>query len=290
MSDRERKKTSGENIPWWVKSIVLIGGTGVFFWKVIQTPVNLQFDFPSFLALLLAVFSVGLAAMFYFKATDSSNAFYDNTYKFTRDIADLLVRIESGFGEKLRHLDEAYKGMQDRFDQLPSRLQVKDVKKELKEEEEELQKIIEEKEKLIEDLVSKTQLREEEKKKFLSELKGKEEALQEASHELHFLKRRLSLAEHSRVRELDQLPLDLDERSLDLNLREFLRGPLVSMMDPEYTSSRPMSMIKHRFDRVKEKMPEEIIIRMKNEGLTDLDGDLTLKGARLLQRYAREQS
>jgi hypothetical protein len=113
MTDKASKDNSGNNIPWWIKSIVLIGVTGVFCYKVIETPVNLQFDFPSFLSLLLALFSVGLAAMFYFKATDSSNAFYDNTYKFTRDIADLLVRIESGFGEKLRHLDEAYKGMQD---------------------------------------------------------------------------------------------------------------------------------------------------------------------------------
>ena len=117
MSEPERKKTSSNNLPWWVKSIALLAVTGVFCYKVIQTPINMQFDFPSFLALLLALFSVGLAAMFYFKATDSSNAFYDNTYKYTRDIAELLVRIESGFGEKLRHLDEAYTGMQDRFDQ-----------------------------------------------------------------------------------------------------------------------------------------------------------------------------
>jgi hypothetical protein len=94
--------------------------------QIIITPFNLQFDFPTFLSLLLAIFSVGLAAMFYFKATDTSNAFYDNTYKFSQEIAGLLVKIESGFGEKLTHLDDAYKGMRDRFDQLPNRMEIKE--------------------------------------------------------------------------------------------------------------------------------------------------------------------
>jgi len=72
-------------------------------------PLTMTMDTSTLLSLLLALFSVALSALFYFKATDTSNAFYDNTYKFTKEIAELLVKIESGFGEKLRHLDEGYK-------------------------------------------------------------------------------------------------------------------------------------------------------------------------------------
>jgi len=73
MSNTEKKENQ---IPWWVKNIILIGLTGVFSYKVIQPSLNFQFDFPAFLSLLLALFSVALATMFYFKATDSSNKFY----------------------------------------------------------------------------------------------------------------------------------------------------------------------------------------------------------------------
>lgn len=122
-SSNQMKKVSTD-IPWWVKSIILLLITGVVCYKLIITPFNLQFDFPSFLSLLLALFAVGLAALFYFKATDTSNAFYDNTYKFSQEIAGLLVKIESGFGEKLSHLDETYKGMRESFDKFPGRLEV----------------------------------------------------------------------------------------------------------------------------------------------------------------------
>src|SRR5688500_16234653 len=98
-----------------VKAIVIVIFTGVLAYKIIVTPISLAMDFYALLSLLLALFSVGLSALFYFKATDTSNAFYDNTYKFSKDIAELLVRIESGFGERLRHLDEGYTRMQDRF-------------------------------------------------------------------------------------------------------------------------------------------------------------------------------
>jgi len=280
MIDKSNKVRLDNSIPWWVKSIVIIALTGVFCYKVIQTPLNLQFDFTSFLSLLLALFSVGLAAMFYFKATDSSNTFYDNTYKFTRDIANLLVRIESGFGEKLRHLDEAYKGMQDRFNQLPNRLEISDAKKEVKKEEKELEKIIKEKEKLIEDLVSKAQLRHEEKKQFLDALREKEEALNDARQELSFFKHRLSIAERARVR-------DENEIAIDPKLRSFIRGPLIHMMEPEYVTQRPSPLVQRRFSRIKDDLPKEIISLMEQYDLVNSDGDLTKKGAYLLRQYAR---
>jgi len=92
----------------WVKAICTLTAVGVISYKVYLTPIDLTVDFPTLLSLLLALFSVGLAALFYFKATETSNTFYDNTNNFTKDIAQLLAKMESGFGEKLRNLDEGY--------------------------------------------------------------------------------------------------------------------------------------------------------------------------------------
>lgn len=287
MDDETDKSESSNSIPAWVKSIAILGLTGVICFKVISTDVSLEFDFPSFLALILALFSVGLAAMFYFKATDSSNAFYDNTYKFTREIADLLVRIESGFGEKLRHLDEAYRGMQDRFDQLPSRLQVKEVKKELQEEEEELQKILKEKEKLIENLMSKTQLRDEEKRQVLEELKSKEDALLEAGQELEYLRRKLRVA--NRVRRSSGRHTNAESSSFEI-MHDYLRNNLVHRMDPEYLANGTPRLVQRRFARVFPALPGVLVEHMKDAELIDGDGSLTPDGIETLVKYARELS
>jgi hypothetical protein len=69
--------------------------------------------------LLLAVFSVALSVAFYFKANETSNQFYHNTYEFTKDISELLGRIESGFGERLRHIEEGTSTMNDKIGKLP---------------------------------------------------------------------------------------------------------------------------------------------------------------------------
>ena len=266
------------SIPWWVKSIILLSITGVICYKLIITPFNLQFDFSTFLSLLLAIFSVALAAMFYFKATDTSNAFYDNTYKFSQEIAGLLVKIESGFGEKLTHLDDAYKGMRDRFDQLPGRLEIKDTKKELKQEELELKKILSDKEKLINDLVNKAQLRDEEKEHFLKELRNKEEALNEAQQEMTFLQRRIKRVTRN----------DMSDNSGMLNYIQ--SSVLTELGGPEYVLERPVEIIRKKFRRLLSEFPSGFVNDLKENSLIDDSGDLTRKGIQVLISQAQEVS
>lgn len=117
----------------WVKAISTLVTVGIIAYKIYLTPIELTVDFPTFLSLLLALFSVGLAALFYFKATETSNTFYDNTYNFTKDIAQLLVKMESGFGERLRNLDEGYTPMRDslqHYNEKPSE-KVEETKKKI---------------------------------------------------------------------------------------------------------------------------------------------------------------
>jgi len=54
---------------------------------------------------------------FYFQASQTSNTFYDNTYKFTKDTSEVLGRMEGMFGEKLSHLNDNYTRMDKRLEQ-----------------------------------------------------------------------------------------------------------------------------------------------------------------------------
>lgn len=71
-------------------------------WKLLSAEFKIDlasFSFNDFLALVLALFSVALSVAFYFKANEASNQFYDNTYKFTKEMSEILGRIEAGFGD-----------------------------------------------------------------------------------------------------------------------------------------------------------------------------------------------
>ncbi len=82
----------------------------VIAWKIYRSEVDLT-------GTILALFSVGLSVAFYFKANETSNQFYDNTYKFTNNMSELLGRIDSGFGERLRHLDEGNNHIREKLNE-----------------------------------------------------------------------------------------------------------------------------------------------------------------------------
>ena len=283
MENNTEKRGKITFIPVSVKSFIFILLSSVLAYKIIITPFNLQFDFSSLLSLLLALFSVGLAALFYFKATETSNAFYNNTYKFSQDIAELLARIESGFGERLRHLDETYKGMADSFEKLPSRINIKDATQELKKEEEELQKIIDDREQLINELASKAQLRDEEKSKFIENLRSKEVALQEAQQEINFLKRRLRQA---------KLPRDrvAHNDNLDPRMTKFIHEAVLDELGPEFVVSNSHSSVKNRFDRIVSEFPKQFIDDLARYDFVDAENKINRKGVKLLKQLAYGKS
>lgn len=118
MSSSSNNKEPGLGLAFaWTKDVLLVLFALALIWRVVIAKIDLKgFSFNDLLSLLLAVFSVALSVAFYFKANETSNQFYDNTYKFTKEMSELLGRIESGFGERLRHLDEGYSTMAERFD------------------------------------------------------------------------------------------------------------------------------------------------------------------------------
>lgn len=85
-----------------------------------KTTIDLSgFNFTDLLSLILALAAVALSAAFYFKADESARSFYDNTYHFTKEVSEILGRIEAGFGKQLEHINQSYVGLNDKIDRMP---------------------------------------------------------------------------------------------------------------------------------------------------------------------------
>lgn len=157
----------------WVKCACTVALMGAVVYKIVTIKTDVAIDYPTLLSLMLAFFSIGISAAFYFKATDSSNLFYDNTYKFTKDISELLAKIESGFGEKLRNIDVNNTRLHDKM--MGELLQQATKAKELDAKEEEIEKNKSERNDLIAELTEKAKLTADEKDKYMAQFKQKEE-------------------------------------------------------------------------------------------------------------------
>jgi hypothetical protein len=266
-----------------VKGLSLAAMVFVVAYKIYETPVDLTVDFPTLLSLLLAMFSVGLAALFYFKATETSNTFYDNTYKFTQDVASLLAKIESGFGERLRHLDEGYSSMREQIQRMPTSTgsEVEDTKRQIEEEKIEIEKVLAERNEIIEKLVARSQLQAEEKDEVLSQLRSKEQELEKAQKDLNRMNRRLTI-ERVRSRQMKS-----DGRRDDL-LMDYLATRVIPTIGAEKLREAPPSVIRRSFDRIAHDFPRAFLKDLERAGL--YDGGITMRGVSLLRELADEDA
>ncbi|AHN24258.1 MULTISPECIES: hypothetical protein [Lysinibacillus] len=128
-----------------VVSVIIVVITGVFItiYNVIIGE-NFGIDVATVLSTLLAFFSIFLSSIFYFKATEQSNDFYDRSYTHTRDIAKTLSKMDGSFSEALRNIEGYSNRLNERFDNLPginSNLQ-NNVLKEMETMMEEMKKVI----------------------------------------------------------------------------------------------------------------------------------------------------
>lgn len=276
MSDKSKVLTKATL--WdWVKAISTLTVVGVLSYKVYLTPIELTVDFPTLLSLLLALFSVALAALFYFKATDTSNTFYDNTYNFTKDIAQLLAKMESGFGEKLRNLDEGYSSMRDYLQSSPSQNgDIETAKEKIAGEEKEIEKVIEERNQIVNTLIERAQLQEEEKEKIISELSEKEAEHIAAQRELSQMKKRLFM-ERMRKKE---------EREISSVLESFTNSFLIEKIGAERILKLSPMGIRRRVNDILDSAPHQYIEDLERHGLFD-DG-INKEGITFLRMLAEK--
>ncbi len=232
-------------------------------WKLVSSDIQFdlsKFSFSELLALLLSLFSVWLSVAFYFKASDTSNQFYDNSYKFTKEMSEILGRIEAGFGERLRHLDEGYSGIRDKFDRLPQYSTAKSA--EVEREEEEIKKREGEQRALLENLAERAQLAVGEKKEIFAKLAEKNEELEQARLELR----------HLRQRSEDLSPSD---RELRWKLLHYIAERIKSEIPPDVEPKSTRESVAQIFRMIRDGLHPDAIRDLQRFDLVDEEGNLT---------------
>jgi len=239
----------------------------VLCWKIFNATFSIDFgkiDFSDLLALILAIFAVSLSAAFYFKDSDASNKFYDNIYKFTKDTSEILGRIEAGFGEKLRHIDEGYGTIRDKFEDL--RREISSTKEKFEEEEQEINKEENKKQNILEELASKAKLAEDEKVELFKQLKEKDDKIQEAQLKLRQYDRKL--------RKLIRLVGDNDDRSVGIFKHYVLR---------EIRGLKTKDDIDLEFKKIAVDFPPWLIEDLQESKLINEKRELTEKGRSIIE-------
>ncbi|MDD3856288.1 hypothetical protein [Sulfurimonas sp.] len=273
MNNRDNKSETGSFLTIAkVKDIVIIAFIVIVSWKLLNSNITIdikEFGFSDLISLILAIFAMSLSIAFYFKANDTSNFFYDNVYKFTKDTSEILGRIEAGFGEKLRHIDEGYVGLRNKFDQIP--IDIKETENKIENEEKEIQQIADDRNKIIADLVEKAKIKDEEKEKLLSEIKSKDEAYSQARRELFMLKRNLD-------------DVELENNDIPERLERYIANKAIDLFGSRCTECD----IKKNYDKFNNILHEDAREEMKEFDLIDKHNELTRKGARFISRIIRK--
>lgn len=286
MDEEEKIKEQDRIYGYWgvVKAFAVIAAISVISYKILITPIEFVLDFSTLLSLLLAFFSVGLSALFYFKATETSNSFYDNTHKFTRDIAQLLAKMESGFGERLKHLDEGYSSMRDYLQtngsDVSNNSSSKEAKKKIEEEKELANRTIEERNQIINNFVEKAHLDAAEKEQFLTSLHSKEKELEETRSDISKLKNQLRR---------EKLRKRSDNNILnDSAFKSYAAEKIVHRLGKGILIKGGIRSINNQFAGVLENLDTEFINDLESYGLIDNDKDLTKKGYMYIKEIAHD--
>lgn len=248
---------------------------GVMSFKLFSMDLSLdikEFGFTDLLSMIVAFFAIGLSVVFYFKATDTSNRFYDNSYAFTKDVSEILGRMEAGFGERLKHLDEGYSGIRDKFDRLPfdSAKAMEEIEKEnleIKEKEAEQHK-------MLEDLAKRAKLAENEKVELFEHMHQLSIELEESKNEARRLERKIRLNSKN------------DEDS-SFKVLDFLVRRITEARDPSISMKSARSSYRHIFKEIKHSLPRIALRDLERFGLLDEDGELTQEAIEKMRMIER---
>lgn len=99
-------------------SWLIIGSVSIFVVGIMYAFIfgNIEIDFITIVTLAIAFFSIYLSALFYFKATEQSNNFYDRSFNHTRQIQVLLSQMEGKFNKSLDILEKGNETIREKID------------------------------------------------------------------------------------------------------------------------------------------------------------------------------
>jgi hypothetical protein len=237
--------------------------------------------FSDLLSLIMAIFAIVLSILFYLKATETSNTFYDNTYQFTSHISEILGRIEASFTERLRHIDEGQVDLKQKMEKLPSYANPEITKKEMSDESKRLDTELKSKETMIKQLLEKTQLEAHEKERVLTDLKEKEKTINEMRNEISHLSRKMDT--ERKTTRLGQRPPLLSV------MRDYLLKTLLkdSTLSKDEFYALGFADILRNFENNIQNYNPEFIQDMKNVFFLDNQNQLTPRGIEFLSNTVK---
>lgn len=251
-----------------IRDVLLICLIIVITWKLINSNINVsikEFSFTDLLSVFVSFFAIALSVAFYFKATETSNRFYDNSYSFTKEISEILGRIEAGFGEKLKHIDEGYAGIRDRFDQFP--FDANKAKEDIEAEKEEIEKKEKEQNDLLEDLAKKAKLAVAEKEQLFRTMEKTHQELDLAKSDLRRMQRNMIKHEN------DNAVPSLKRRAMD-----YLIDKIHNEIPQDPKRPVTMKLIRDIFDNIRKELHHEAIDDLQTIGVLDNNEEFTRKG------------
>jgi hypothetical protein len=262
-----------------VRDLMVICLIVVATWKLLNSDISIsikEFTFTDLLSFFVSFFSIALSIAFYFKATDTSNRFYDNSYKFTKEISEILGRIEAGFGEKLKHIDEGYAGIRERFDQLP--FDANKAKEEIEAEKLEIEKKKKEQGTILESLATRAKLAETEKEELFRQIEKTSNELEAAKNDLRQMQR--NVLKH----EVLSSDPEIKRRVMD-----YLTGIMANELPQDTEGPISMRMLRETFSSIKDSMHPKVIEDLIATGSIDDEGELTRRGMENLRFRLRKR-
>ncbi|ANF84602.1 hypothetical protein A7J50_1163 [Pseudomonas antarctica] len=228
------------------------------------------FGFTDLLSLILAISAIVLSAAFYFKADESSKSFYNNSYEFTKNISELLGRIEERFGAQLVSINKGYDDLNSKLNSSPEYLAW--MSKSQDEEIETIKRVEGEYQTIIEGLMEKAKLDDAQKANMSAQMTKLKSEADHAKSELS------KLVESSVVKE--NVWSGVSEKLFD-----FLSGFVGEKFGGQHKTIS-YSAIADRFNALASQgfVPGWVIGEMYSIGFIR-GGALTLEGAEVLSRF-----
>jgi hypothetical protein len=262
-----------------IKDLVAVALLVIVSWKLISADFTFTFEnikTSDLLSVLLALFAIGLSVSFYVKANEVSNMFYDNMYKFTKDNSELLGRMEAGFSEQLRHLDQGYTGLKDKFDKLP--IDLGETREKVADEKAEVKKLKSEKNELLNELASRANLQEEEKEQLFTRLRESEFRLNKADKEMRRLQHK--------IRDADDEDSTID--GVLVRAIKHTQRKVIGMLDIDDINAATDEEIFSSWNLIKDELPRVYVKDLRKGGAVNGDFQLTAKGADLFRGIAND--
>lgn len=159
-----------------IREVAFVGVLSYLCVKLFSGDLSLDFGKLSateLVSFLLAFFSIGLSAAFYFAATSQSNQFYDNVNKFSKETSELLGRVD----EQVKGIGGRQSELKDSIDKYYLRERPKQNDAATVEVEAKTKEVEENLSKLVAELLDKSNLSAAERSAFEANLKMKDAEL-----------------------------------------------------------------------------------------------------------------